>query len=505
MMKPATQVVLVILDGWGLGPPSGNAIAQAATVNIERLGAVYPQTALAASGPAVGLPAGQMGNSEVGHLNIGAGRVVAQDLTRINRAIAAGSFFTNEALAAALDRVSGTNALHLLGLLSDGGVHSQLEHIEALLTMAKDRGVAQVFIHPLLDGRDTPPQSAEKYVAWLEATCAKIGLGTIATIGGRFYGMDRDQRWSRVEQAYQALAYGVGPRQDTAGQALAAAYAAGVTDEFLVPTVIDPNGVVKDGDSLIAFNFRPDRMRQITRAFVDEEFTGFPRQKRLAVHYLCLTQYDATIAAPVAYPPEVFTNTLGQVVSAQGLKQLRVAETEKYAHVTYFFNGGQEQPLAGETRRLIPSPQVETYDRQPEMSAKAVTAAVCQGIASREYALVVVNYANPDMVGHTGNLPATVAAVEAVDSCVGQVWAAVEQAGAALMLFSDHGNAESMVAPGGQPHTAHTLNPVPLLLAWPGVKTLDAGALCDIAPTVLDLLGIAQPREMTGKTLIVKE
>lgn len=504
-MKRPDQVILVILDGWGKGSPNGNAIAHGKTPNIDRLLATQVEATLIASGLAVGLPAKQMGNSEVGHLNIGAGRVVYQDLTRISKDIEDGGFFRNNLLAVAMDRVSPAGALHLLGLLSDGGVHSHTEHIEALLMMAKKRGVERVYLHPLLDGRDVPPQSAQKYVAWLEETCRRIGLGQIATIGGRFYCMDRDKRWPRIELAYRSMVFGEGPHKDTAAEAITSAYETGITDEFLIPTVINRQGTIKEGDSVIAFNFRPDRMRQITRAFVDQDFDGFSRGKRPSVHFLCLTQYDETITAPVAYPPEGIDNTLGQVISRQGLKQLRVAETEKYAHVTYFLNGGQEKVLPGEERVLIPSPQVETYDLLPEMSAPEVTTAVCKGIATGKYALVVVNYANPDMVGHTGNFQATVEAVEVVDRCVGKIVASVEQANAALILLSDHGNAETMVDEKGDPHTAHTLNPVPVVVAWPGVKSIRDGALCDIAPTVLDLLGIAQPREMTGKTLISEE
>ncbi len=504
MTSPA-QVVLVIMDGWGKGPQAGNAILAADTPNIDKLNRTYPAATLAASGSQVGLPAGQMGNSEVGHLNIGAGRVVYQDLTRISKDIEAGGFFANAALAAAMDRIPSGSALHLLGLLSDGGVHSHLEHIEALLRMARDRGVEKVFLHPLLDGRDVPPQSAHQYIRWLEQACDSIGIGSIATIGGRYYGMDRDKRWQRTELAYRAFVFGQGPRVEKAAQAVDAAYAAGTTDEFVLPTVIDPQGVIKTGDSVIAFNFRPDRMRQITRALVDEDFSWFSRQEGLRVHYLCMTQYDETIKAPVAYPPERLVNTLGQVVSAQGLQQLRIAETEKYAHVTYFFNGGEEKALPGEERVLIPSPKVETYDLQPEMSAESVTAAACSHIASQKFSLVVLNYANPDMVGHTGNFAATVQACQVVDQCVGRVWTATEAAGGAMLLFSDHGNADLMVDAQGNPHTAHTANPVPLVLVWPGVKAIRDGALCDIAPTVLDLLGINQPREMTGKSLIDKE
>lgn len=504
-MTIPSQAVLVILDGWGIGSEAGNAILAADTPNIDRLSSTFPAARLAASGLAVGLPPGQMGNSEVGHLNIGAGRVVYQDLTRISRAIETGEFFTNEALVAAIDGVPAGGALHLLGLLSDGGVHSHIDHIQALLQLARDRGVKDVFLHPLLDGRDVPPKSALEYVRWLEQRCRETGVGRIATIGGRYYGMDRDKRWERTELAYKSMVFGQGPRGETAAQVVEDSYARGITDEFVIPTVIDPRGMIKSGDSVIAFNFRPDRMRQITRALVDEDFPWFPRQQGLKVNYLCFTQYDETIAAPVAFPPERIVNTLGQAISGLGLKQLRIAETEKYAHVTYFFNGGEEAALPGEKRVLIPSPKVETYDLQPEMSALPVTEAVCNHIASGEYTLVVLNYANPDMVGHTGNFEATVEACQIVDRCVGQVWSAVEAAGGCMFLFSDHGNADQMLDAEGKPHTAHTANAVPLVLAWPGVRAIRDGALCDVAPTALDLLGLPQPPEMTGKSLIVKE
>lgn len=501
-MTAPSLVALVILDGWGLGPDPGNAIAAAATPCLDNLMAAFPQAALAASGPAVGLPPGQMGNSEVGHLNIGAGRVVYQDLTRISREIEEGSFFFNPELVGAMDRIPAGGALHLLGLLSDGGVHSHLDHIAALLRLARDQGVERVFLHLLLDGRDVPPKSARKYISWLNETMATIGLGKIATLGGRYYGMDRDKRWQRTELAYRAMVLAQGPRGENAVQAVDRAYAAGITDEFVLPTVIEPEGVIKDGDSVIAFNFRPDRMRQLTRALVDEDFPWFPRPLNIRIHYLCLTQYDAAIAASVAYPPEGLVNTLGQVISDRGLRQLRIAETEKYAHVTYFFNGGEEKVLPGEKRVLIPSPKVETYDLFPAMSAEAITEEVCREIATGVYTLVVLNYANADMVGHTGNFAATVEAVQVVDRCVGRVWAATEKAGGAMLLFGDHGNADRMEDEEGKPHTAHTDNPVPLVLAWPGIRGIEDGTLSDIAPTALALLGMAQPPQMTGKSLL---
>lgn len=501
MTKP-NVVVLTIMDGWAIGTEQNNAIMAANTPNIDKIQQQFPGAVLQASGPAVGLPPGQMGNSEVGHLNIGAGRVVYQDLTRISKDILEGGFFSNPQLVEAMQAVSPGCSLHLLGLLSDGGVHSHTDHLEALLRMAKVQGVAQVWIHPLLDGRDVPPKSALEYTRWLELTCKRIGIGAIATVSGRYYGMDRDKRWDRTELAYRALVYGEGAQAATAVEAVETAYAQEVTDEFVLPSVVNPQGTIRDGDSVICFNFRPDRVRQVTRALVDREFPHFPRREDLSIRYLCLTQYDETIAAPIAYPPEALTNTLGQVISDAGWNQLRIAETEKYAHVTYFFNGGEERELAGEDRVLIPSPKVATYDLQPEMSAYPVTEAVCEHIASGKYKLIVLNYANPDMVGHTGNFEAAVKACEVTDTCVGRVWQAVEQVGGAMLLFSDHGNADLMRDPQGKPHTAHTSNPVPLTLVWSRVNEITGGALCDIAPTALALLGLDQPKEMTGKSLI---
>lgn len=499
-----TQVVLVIMDGWAQGPEKGNAIKAASTPNIDKLQRRFPWSTLEASGSAVGLPPGQMGNSEVGHLNIGAGRVVYQDLTRISKDIEDGSFYRNPALVRAMNAVKPGGALHLLGLLSDGGVHSHIDHIKALVEMAKTLEVGTVWIHPLLDGRDVPPRSALMYIEELESACRLLGLGAIATIGGRYYGMDRDQRWERTNQAYRALVFGEGPRAASAAQAVEEAYAQGSSDEFILPTVVKPEGIINEGDSIIAFNFRPDRMRQITRALVDRDFPYFARRD-LSVQYVCMTRYDENIAAPVAYPPEALTNTLGQVISAAGLKQLRLAETEKYAHVTYFLNGGDERQLPGEKRVLIPSPKVATYDLQPEMSAYQVTEVACSQILSGQYSLVVLNYANADMVGHTGNFAAAVEACTVVDTCVGRVWEAVERSGGAMLLFGDHGNADQMFDEEGKPHTAHTSNPVPLILAWPGARAVRDGALSDVAPTVLDLLGMKQPQEMTGRSLISKE
>lgn len=498
-----TQVVLVIMDGWALGPETGNAIRAAKTPNIDNLKQNYPDSILKASGLDVGLPPGQMGNSEVGHLNIGAGRVVYQDLTRISKDIQDGGFFGNPHLIDAMNVPPG-KALHLMGLLSDGGVHSHTDHIQALLRMAKDQGVETVWIHAFLDGRDVAPKSAPQYIQWLELTCRRINLGKIASISGRYYGMDRDKRWERTELAYRTIVNGQGPKADSAAQAVSESHARDITDEFVLPTLIDPRGTIKDGDSVIYFNFRPDRARQLTWALVDKDFSHFQREN-LQIKYLGMTQYDAAISAPVAYPQEEVLNTLGQVISKAGLKQLRIAETEKYAHVTYFFNGGEEAQLPGEDRELIPSPKVATYDLQPEMSAYPVTEKVCRHILSGKYKLVVLNYANPDMVGHTGNFQAAVEACQVTDECVGRVWEAVQEAGGAMLLFSDHGNADMMLDDQGKPHTAHTANPVPMILAWPGAAAVRDGALCDIAPTVLDLLKIEQPLEMTGKSLLVKE
>jgi len=502
-------VVLVILDGWGLGSPgAANAIANASTPRICALTEEYPVTALACSGEAVGLPAGQMGNSEVGHLNIGAGRVVYQELTRISKAVRTGEFFRNGAFTALLENIRrGEHALHLMGLVSDGGVHSHIEHLYALLQLAKQAGVTRVYVHAFLDGRDVPPASAGAYLAALEDKMAALGAGVIATVSGRYYAMDRDKRWERTEKAYAALVYGAGERASSAAEAVAKSYARQETDEFVRPTVINEGAPVQDGDGIIFFNFRPDRARQITRAFVDEDFSGFSRRGgRLNTGFVCLTQYDETIAAPVAFKPSYLTNTLGEVISRRGMKQLRIAETEKYAHVTFFFNGGAEQPFPREERLLIPSPKVATYDLQPEMSALAVTEAVLERIRAQEFAFIVLNYANGDMVGHTGVYDAAVKAVETVDRCVGQVVDAVRSAGGVVCITADHGNAEQMVDPEtGAPYTAHTTNKVPFILVSPkhkGSSLRAGGALADIAPTILELFAMEKPAEMTGQSLL---
>ncbi len=504
--------VFMILDGWGLNPEKGgNAIAQAKTPNLDALFAKYPRSKIGASGKAVGLMDGQMGDSNVGHLNLGAGRIIYQELVRINSSIHSGEFFQNPQLKAAMDQ-GKRSALHLMGLLSPGGVHSHQEHLYALLKMAVKEGVERIYVHAFLDGRDVPPASAKADLQQLEQVLAELGKGQIATVTGRYYAMDRDQRWERTEQAWQAIVHGEGQRANSALEALAQSYAEETNDEFVLPTVIvddedKPRGVARDGDAIIFFNFRPDRARQLTRSFVDAEFAGFPRPARPHVAFTCLAEYDATIEAPVAFPPQEITNTFGEVLSAQGLKQLRIAETEKYAHVTFFFNGGVEVPNKGEDRKLIPSPHVATYDLKPQMSAPEVTAEVISCLESGTYDVIIMNYANLDMVGHTGFLDAAIRAAETVDSCVGQVVEAVLAQGGALLLTGDHGNADQMVDPGsGGAYTAHTLNPVPCIAIVPGERfELEDGILADLAPTALEILGIEQPSQMTGKSLIKKE
>jgi len=507
-------VALVILDGWGYRPASDhNAACLARTPQLDALRREYPSTLLAASGVDVGLPVGQMGNSEVGHLNLGAGRIVYQDLTRIGKAIADGELAANPVLNAALDRVQASGGrLHLLGLLSDGGIHSHQDHLYALVRLARSRGVEQVCIHAFTDGRDTPPSSGTDFIEQLEAQLAVIGTGCIASVIGRYWAMDRDQRWDRVEAAYQALVLGEGLRHDSAGEAIAAAYAAGETDEFVRPRVIcsrdgQPVGPIEDGDGVICFNFRADRAREITEALTAEGFSGFVRRRvpQLAV-YVCLTEYDERLSLPVAFPPERLTGLLGEVVAAADLRQLRIAETEKYAHVTFFFNGGEERPFPGEERVLIPSPkEVATYDLRPEMSIEAVTEAFERQIETGGYALAVLNFANPDMVGHTGDLAAAVRAMEAVDTCVGRVVRAVLAAGGRLLITADHGNCEQMADGTGHPHTAHTANFVPCILVDPrraGVRLRQGGRLADVAPTLLQLLDLPQPPQMTGRSLL---
>jgi 2,3-bisphosphoglycerate-independent phosphoglycerate mutase len=505
-------VALVILDGWGISETcDANAVCQARTPNLDALQREFPATRIGASGPDVGLPEGQMGNSEVGHLNLGAGRIVYQDLTRITLSIKEGDFFSNPVFGDALARIRKTGGkLHLMGLLSDGGVHSHNTHLYALVELGKRCGIEDICVHAFLDGRDTPPTSGVDYLAQLEERLEAIGAGRIATVIGRYYVMDRDNRWDRVHRAYRAMTLGEGEKAPHSAVAIEEAYAAGQTDEFVEPRVIQKSGTkagtVDDGDGIIFFNFRSDRAREITRAFTDDDFKGFQREKTpdLAA-YVCMTEYDETFGLPVAFPPENLSNILGEVLAGAGKTQLRIAETEKYAHVTFFFNGGSEVPFPGEERILIPSPQeVATYDQKPEMSAGPVTDEVVKQVGEGRFDFIVLNYANPDMVGHTGNLPAAVRAMEFVDACVGRVVKAVLTAGGSVILTADHGNCEKMADPEGAPHTAHTTNLVPLVLVDAGLKnaTLRSGILADIAPTILHLMGLSKPAEMTGRSLL---
>ena len=501
-----TPTTLIIMDGFGLRHETeGNAVAAAATPRLEQFFQEFAHTELSASGLDVGLPAGQMGNSEVGHTNIGAGRVVFQDLPRISKAIDDGSFFENPAYVRAMDACrEHDSSLHLMGLLSDGGVHSHLEHLFALMKMARDRGLEKVYIHAFLDGRDVSPTSGADFVARTVEKCRELGVGKIATVMGRFYAMDRDKRWDRVEAAYDAMVYGEGAAINPVPMAAVKnAYANGVTDEFVEPVICDPDGTISDHDSVIFFNFRPDRAREITRAFVDPDFNGFTRQY-FPVTFVCTTEYDATMPnVEVAYPRLSVRNGLGEYLSSMGLTQLRIAETEKYAHVTFFFNGGVETQFPGEDRVLVPSPKVATYDLQPEMSADEVADKCVERIESGAYDVIILNFANCDMVGHTGVFDAAVRAVETVDTCVGRVVDATMKMGGIAMITADHGNAEVMTQPDGSPMTAHTTNPVPFILCGAGTE-LRKGRLADIAPTILDVMGLAVPEEMDGQTLIVK-
>ncbi len=508
--NPPKPVVLCILDGWGIGEPvSTNAIHVAKTPNLDKLESGYPTAVLDAAGEAVGLPAGQMGNSEVGHLNIGAGRIVYQDITRISKAIQDGSFFENGVLLRAISKAKKSGgAVHLIGLLSDGGVHSSWDHIIALLKLAKEKRVERLYFHAFLDGRDVPPRSALKYVDLLEGEMAKLGIGSIATVSGRYYAMDRDRRWDRTKLAFDALVYGKGDRAPDARSAILRSYDSGVTDEFVRPAVIAREGeapaTIKSGDSVIFFNFRNDRTRQLTRAITQEEFREFDRgPKRPRVFFVCMTLYDPAFNLPVAFPKPEITNTLSDVLAANGRRQLHIAETEKYAHVTFFFNGQVEEPKPGEERVLVPSPKVATYDMKPEMSAYEITDRVVDAIASTKFDFVVMNYANCDMVGHTGKLEAAIRAVEAVDECIGRVVHASLRAGGVVLVTGDHGNADRMVdLQTGQPHTAHTTDPVPFIAVCPGRRTMrKKGLLCDVAPTVLDIMGLAKPPEMTGESM----
>jgi len=504
MIAPLPSVALVILDGWGLAPPGpGNAISLAETPVFDSLWERYPRTALSAQGPDVGLPEGQMGNSEVGHLNLGAGAIVKQDLARIDDAVADGSFFENEALLAACERArrSPRGRLHLLGLVSDGGVHSGWEHIEATIELASQEGVPDVVFHAFTDGRDTLPHGGREYLAELERWTQRAGR--IGTVGGRYYAMDRDTRWERTKLAYDAIVHGEGLRAMSASEAIEAAYAREETDEFVRPTVIDDYDGAEAGDVALFVNFRPDRARQMTIALADPAFAEFPRAGGPALDLTTMTEYRKGWPYPVAFPEARPSTTLAEVVAEAGGEQLHVAETEKYAHVTYFFNGGREEEWEGEERSLVPSPRdVPTYDHRPEMSAGAAADAFAGRWREGDYRFGIINFANPDMVGHTGVIPAAVAAVEAVDACLGEVVAAVEAGGGACIVTADHGNCDHMLEPDGSPNTAHSLNPVPLIVTAEGLALRDGGILADVAPTVLDLLGIAQPAAMTGKSLL---
>jgi len=501
-------VALIIMDGFGYNPDTyGNAIAAAKKPNLDKYMAECPHTLIGASGLDVGLPDGQMGNSEVGHTNIGAGRIVYQMLVKISKDIKDGVFFDNKAIKAAMDSCKAKgSALHLMGLLSPGGVHSHMEHLFGIVEMAKKNGLDKVYIHAFLDGRDVPPSSAAEYMEQTVAELGKIGLGKIATISGRFYAMDRDNAWDRVEKAYAALVYGEGVQETDPVQAIRNSYANEVTDEFMLPTVIAGGAQIKADDSVIFFNFRPDRARQITRSFVDPEFKGFERRNGFfPVSFVCMAQYDATMPnVSVAYPPEQLTMTMGEYLAKLGKTQLRIAETQKYAHVTFFFNGGEEKQFEGEDRILIKSPDVPTFDLKPEMSAYEVCDAVCKAIDEDKYDVIILNYANCDMVGHTGIFDAAVKAVEAVDECVGRMVDRILAKGGAALITADHGNADKMMEPDGSPFTAHTTNQVPLIAVGVEGKLTEGGVLADLAPTMLDIMEVPQPAEMTGKSLLVK-
>ncbi len=516
MTKPITA--LIILDGFGIRESEvGNAIKADGAKNITALAGRYPNTTIAASGMDVGLPRGQMGNSEVGHLNIGAGRIVYQDFTRVTKSIEDGDFFTKPEFLSAIENVKrhGTK-LHFFGLCSDGGVHSHNEHLYAFLQLAKDQGLNDAYVHCFMDGRDVPPTSGKGYIEQLQEKMKELNFGKIATVMGRYYAMDRDNRFERVEKAYAAMTYGEGVAETDAAEAMQHSYDAGVTDEFVVPCVITENGrpvaTVGPKDSVIFFNFRPDRAREISRAYIDPEFSGFARKNGyFPLDFVCLTQYDVRFlefpGVLVAYKPQSLDNTLGQYLAAHGKTQLRIAETEKYAHVTFFFNGGVEEPNPGEDRSLIPSPKVATYDLQPEMSAYQVAEEAVKRIESGKYDVMILNFANPDMVGHTGVMAAATAAIHAVDECAAKVVEAVRKTGGCAIITADHGNSEQMVEPDGSPFTAHTTNPVPVIYVNdkdPGAKLRQGGRLADLAPTLLDILGMEKPADMTGESLIVR-
>ena len=503
--------MIMILDGFGNNPnESGNAVKLAKTPNIDELMKKNPVTQIYTSGLNVGLPEGQMGNSEVGHTNIGAGRIVYQELTRITKSIEDGDFFSIPELVEAIENCQKHNSkLHIMGLLSDGGVHSHNRHLYALLELAKRKGFENVYVHCFLDGRDTPPASAEGYIIKLEDKMKEKGVGKIASISGRFYAMDRDKRWERIQKAYDALVRGEGQKAQTAISAIESMYQQEIFDEFVVPTVIcngeTPTAKIENNDSVIFFNFRPDRAREITRVIVDNDFNEFETEK-LNINFVCFTNYDETMPnVKIAFKPTTLKNTFGEYISNLGFTQLRIAETEKYAHVTFFFNGGEEKQYKGEDRILVPSPKVETYDMKPEMSAYEVTDKVLNAIKSEKYNCIILNYANPDMVGHTGNLEAAIKAIEVIDECVGKVVKEIEEKNGVLIITADHGNAEQMIDyKTGEPHTAHTTNPVPLILVGMENIKLKEGKLADLAPTILDIMGLEKPQEMTGESLIDK-
>ena len=510
-------VTLIILDGWGVGDnPQYSAEAKADLPFYDSLVNNYPGTVLNCSGEYVGLPDGQMGNSEVGHLNIGAGRTVYQDYTRLNLAVKTGQLAHNPVILSAMDKARQSGrTLHLMGLLSDGGVHSDIKHLFALLKIAAGRGLERIVVHAFMDGRDTPPQSGLGYIRQLDEFIAREGLSEkvkVATVSGRYYAMDRDNRWERVKKVYDALVMGEGRPAYSAEEAVRIAYDEGETDEFITPTVIigaedKPIGLIQDGDAIIFFNFRTDRTREITRAVALEDFSGFERPKRpMFSEFVCMTEYDRTFGLPVAFPPQTLENLFGQVISNLGLRQLRIAETEKYAHVTFFFNGGIEKPFPGEDRVLVPSPKdVPTYDLKPEMSAPQVTEEVLKRIKEGVYDVIVMNFANPDMVGHTGIMDAAVKACETVDRCLAQIIPAINEAGGIAFVTADHGNVEKMFDPAlNEPHTAHTSNRVPFIVCREGYSLRESGTLADIAPTMLDIMGIEKPAEMTGESLIIK-
>lgn len=503
--------VLMILDGYGISNETeGNAIAQAKTPVMDGILKKYPHVKGEASGMAVGLPDGQMGNSEVGHTNMGAGRIVYQMLVKITKDIKDGTFFENKALVKAMENCKEKDSsLHLMGLLSPGGVHSHMEHLYGLLEMAKRNGLSKVYVHAYLDGRDVPPSSAAEYMEEAVAKIKEIGVGSVATISGRFYAMDRDNAWDREEKAYAALVYGEGVEETDAVQAIKNSYANDVTDEFMLPTVVDKNGMIKENDSVIFFNFRPDRARQLTRAFVDADFAGFERRNGyFPLTFVCMAQYDAEMPnVLVAYPPEELKMTFGEYLSKNGKTQLRLAETQKYAHVTFFFNGGEEKQFEGEERILVDSPKVATFDEKPEMSAYEVCDNLVEAIKSDKYDVIIVNFANPDMVGHTGIIEAAIKAIEAVDECVGKALDAVLEVDGQMFICADHGNAEKLIDEDSSPFTAHTTNPVPFIVVNYDDNAVlrEGGCLADIVPTLIEMMGMEQPAEMTGKSLLVRE